>query len=416
MPGTATASSPACASPAERSVLLGLHRDALRYFLDNQLPCGLTLDRQANHGPLRSAGLCSLAATGMGMVALALASEGPHRLLARTEAARRARRAAEAALDLPQTRGVLPHFVRSSDLAPVGVDARSTIDTAWLVAGALASAALLNDAGLGRLAAELHERVDWDYWVRPDGLLSHGHDRRGRFLGASWDRFNGETLLLYALAAGRSGRVRRPEDAATTAAGITLPSAELGLFVSQYGLEILDVSAGRRPGVPDLIEAAGLAVDANRAVCTAQSARFRTYRDFWGLSAGDGPGEGGAREGYRAYAPEGPIDGTAHITATLASIAHRPAQVWENIISTLRMPLPLRGRYGFSNVNLDLNWISPDVVGIDLGIAALALDNVLFGGRVRSTFSSLPDLVAGLGRLGFERLRARSVPSLSRAA
>jgi hypothetical protein len=391
----------------ERAVLLRLHRDALRYFLDCQLPCGLVLDRQANFGPLRSSGLCSLTATGMGMIALALACEEPHRLLSRGEAVLRARGAAMAALALPHTRGVLPHFVTSSNRTPQGVDARSTIDTAWLVAGALAASALLNDPELERLAARLHERVDWDYWTKPDGSIAHGQDGPGRFLGAGWDRFNGETVLLYALAAGRSSRVRRPADRPTSVAGFTFPSAELGLFVSQYGLEMLDLRGRKTSNVPDLIVAAGLAADANRAVCRAHAGDFRTYRHFWGLSAGDGPADG-AREAYRAYAPEGPIDGTAHITATLASIAHRPAWVWENLYSALRFPLPLRGRYGFSNVNLDRGWTSPDVVGIDLGMAALALDHCLFNGRVRTTFSALPDLVTGLGRLGFGHSRARA--------
>jgi hypothetical protein len=176
-------------------------------------------------------------------------------------------------------------------------------------------------------------------------------------------------------------------------AGLTFPGAGLGLFVSQYSLELLDL--------PDLAGPAGLAADADRAVCRGLGRRFETYRLFWGLSAGDGPpGVRGARQGYRAYAPGGPIDGTAHVTATLASVAHRPAHVWENLHSALACPLPLRGRYGFSNVNLDRAWASPDVVGIDLGAAALALDNALCGGRVRRAFGSLGCVTRGLRRLG----------------
>src|SRR5581483_11518646 len=49
-------------TPAERDFLLGLQRDALQYFLDNQTPAGLTLDRQSNHGPRRAFGLCSTSA------------------------------------------------------------------------------------------------------------------------------------------------------------------------------------------------------------------------------------------------------------------------------------------------------------------------------------------------------------------
>src|SRR5262249_37652050 len=57
---------------ADLALLLRLQRRALRYFLDNQTPDGLILDRQRNHGPRRDCGLRSTAATGMGLIALAL--------------------------------------------------------------------------------------------------------------------------------------------------------------------------------------------------------------------------------------------------------------------------------------------------------------------------------------------------------
>src|SRR5256885_7782730 len=107
MPGTAQATAPllpdgtgspfsgsgssAPLAAAERCFLLHLQRQALYYFLDNQLPCGLMLDRQRNHGPRRAHGLCSIAATGMGFIALALASAPPYRLLTPQAAVRRVR-------------------------------------------------------------------------------------------------------------------------------------------------------------------------------------------------------------------------------------------------------------------------------------------------------------------------------------
>src|SRR4051794_40591805 len=60
--------------PAERALLLRHQRLALRNFLDNQTPGGLVPDRQGNRGPRRPHGLWSTAATGMGLIALALAS------------------------------------------------------------------------------------------------------------------------------------------------------------------------------------------------------------------------------------------------------------------------------------------------------------------------------------------------------
>ena len=91
------------------------------------------------------------------------------------------------------------------------------------------------------------------------------------------------------------------------------------------------------------------------------------------------------------------------MTATIASLAHHPAQVWENLCeANVGAPL-LRGRYGFSNVNLDRDWVSRDVVGIDAGAAALALDNCLEAGRVRRVFHRLPAVTHGLERIGRTR-------------
>ena len=74
---------------SERAFLLQLQRQAIHYFLENQTPNGLVLDRQSNHGPRRAHGLCSAAASGMGFVALALASAEPYCLLTKTETVRR---------------------------------------------------------------------------------------------------------------------------------------------------------------------------------------------------------------------------------------------------------------------------------------------------------------------------------------
>src|SRR5688572_13700504 len=83
MPRTASAYSYADSAalvPADYGLLVRLQRQALQYFLDNQAPNGLMLDRQHNRGPLRAHGLCSTATTGMGFIALALAASPPYRM------------------------------------------------------------------------------------------------------------------------------------------------------------------------------------------------------------------------------------------------------------------------------------------------------------------------------------------------
>lgn len=421
MPGMAGGSA---LDPTDRAFLLGQQRLALRYFLDNQAVNGLVLDRQANHGPRRAHGLCSLAATGMGLIALALASAPPYRLLTRREAARRVAAGLRTALDgLPHAHGILPHFVHSASGAVHGADYLSTVESSWLVAGGLWAAGFLRDAELVSLAGRLYDRVGWRDWATPQGLLWHGQGRDGRFLPCCWDRLNGETAFMYVLACGAekgralgagSWQALRPFYG--SAAGHRFNNADLGLFVFQYGLDLLDLRTWRRPGDPDLWAEARTATLANEDACRAAAARYVTYRHFWGLSAGDGPADHpGEDHAYRAYAPAGPVDGTAHLMAALASVAHHPAGVLGNLRAARQdRSLEAQGRYGFSSVNLDRGWVARDMVGIDAGAAVMALDNYLMADRVREVFHALPCVRRALERLGFTRVEA--APSALRLA
>ena len=404
----------------ERDLLLRLQRQALQYFLDNQAADGLMLDRQRNRGRRRTTGLCSTAATGMGLIALALASASPHRLIDRNEAIARVRAALEGALRRPDgDRGILPHFVDARSGLAIGIDALSTVDSAWLLAGALWAAAFLRDTELETLAGRLYARVDWAYWsVESEAgpLLRHGKGHDGQFLTGTWDRLNGETIFMYVLAAGAEAGRALPASAWEalglcygTVAGHRFNNADLGLFVFQYGLDLLDLRAWQAPGGVDLPSEAAEATAANVDACREAADDFATYQRYWGLSAGDGPGDAPARDGYRAYTPVGPIDGTAHLTASLASIAHRPCEVLANVLAAHREPeLSPLGRYGLSNVNLDRGWIGRDMIGIDAGAAALALENVLADDRVRTYFHALPCVQTGLARLGFtQRCQSR---------
>src|SRR5262245_27048813 len=101
--------------PADRAFLLRLQQQALQYFRERQVSQGLILDRQRNHGSPHTEGLCSLAATGMGFLALALAAAPPYRLLTPALAAQRIGTGLRTVLDhLPHDQGVVPHFVDST--------------------------------------------------------------------------------------------------------------------------------------------------------------------------------------------------------------------------------------------------------------------------------------------------------------
>lgn len=405
----------ATSTTRQRGLLLRLQSQAMQYFLDNQTPTGLVLDRQRNRGIPHTRGLCSIAATGMGCIALALASGEPYRLLSPHQAILRVRSAVQAALHaLPHRNGVLPHFVDSHTGRVHGHDHFSTVETAWMVAGALWAAAYLHDSCLERLVRQLAERIDWYYWTAPNEsntpLLRHGQTQDGHFLRPTWDRLNGETVFMYVLATGAAEDRAVPVTAWShlcsfhgTTAGLHFNNCDLGLFVFQYGLDLLNLSGWLAPNGIDLAAESAVAAEANYRVCRDLAEVYTTYRDYWGLSAGDGPSGPPAELAYRCYAPGGPIDGTAHITATLASIGCRPDLVWENLDRTdCEQRWPIRGRYGYSNVNADRDWIGSDMVGIDAGAAVLALDNYLNANRVRNVFHGIPCVQRGLDRSGFQ--------------
>jgi hypothetical protein len=356
----------------------------------------------------------------MGLISLALASAPPFLLLNHQEACERIAKALHVALErLPHDQGVVPHFIDSVTEEVCGNDYFSTVETAWLVAGGLWAAAFLRNPALERAAGQLYDRIDWHYWTGPPagngkGLLRHGKQRDGSFLPYSWDRLNGETVFMYVLAAGAvqgrsvaSNTWTALEPFYGTVSGLQFNNADLGLFVFQYGLDLLDLEQWQAPGDVDLLAEARVATLANYRVCR-ETAAFTTYRRYWGLSAGDGPGSYPDTDCYCCYAPSGPIDGTAHITATLASVAHGPGLVMENVQQARHdTQLAARGRYGFSNLNVDRNWVGRDMVGIDAGAAVLALDNYLQHNRVRNIFWELPCVRRGLQSLGFTEVAGR---------
>src|SRR5262249_42663354 len=188
-----------------------------------------------------------------------------------------------------------------------------------------------------------------------------GRGSDGQLLDCAWDRLNGETVFLYVLATGApAGRELSPgcwgafRPFPGAVAGLRVNHADLGLFVFQYGLDLLCPAQWAAQGGEDLHTQAAIASRANAAVSLEFRERWLTFRHFWGLSAGDGPLGTAPGYAYRTYAPAGPIDGTAHLTAALASVAHVPDEVFRNLwAARWERRLLLRGRYGLATVNLD---------------------------------------------------------------
>ena len=104
-----------------------------------------------------------------------------------------------------------------------------------------------------------------------------------------------------------------------------------------------------------------------------RATKVQTYaQGFWGLNASDGP------DGYAAYgAMDGSENGTVSPTGAISAITFVPTLALSIARSLYeKFEQRLWGKYGFSNaLNIDRDWYDRDVIGIDLGMALLAIEN-----------------------------------------
>jgi hypothetical protein len=97
-----------------------------------------------------------------------------------------------------------------------------------------------------------------------------------------------------------------------------------------------------------------------------------------------------------------PEDGTVSPTGAIASIIFTP-----DLAMSVAQAMyekdggALWGKYGFTNAfNVDRNWHSPDVIGIDLGMALLAIENYR-SGLVWKLMSGFDRTALALAAAGF---------------
>jgi hypothetical protein len=136
--------------------------------------------------------------------------------------------------------------------------------------------------------------------------------------------------------------------------------------------------------------------------------------NLWGITASDSPG------GYLAWGGppvQGPINGTVVPCAAAGSLMIAPEICLPVLKEMLeRFGDSVYGRYGFADAfNPQWQgaglWVDPDVVGIDIGISLLSIDN-LQNGYTWKIFMRDPNLKTGLQRAGFRRGPGHPLPDL----
>jgi hypothetical protein len=329
-------------------------------------------------------------------------------------------------------RGFYFHFLHRDSGRREWRSELSMVDTALLIAGALAAAQYFDadaadEAELRALVDVLYRRIDWD-WAQ-DGQLTiwQGWKPECGFLHYGWEGYS-EAIVLYALALGSPTHPVGDCYAAWTATyqweniyGEDLLYAG-PLFVHQFSHAWLDLRGIRdefmRGKQSDYFENSRRAALVQREYARRNPMHCRGYdEDCWGLSSGDGPSDeqpefdNEPRQlfGYAARGvPFGPDDGTLCPSAVLACLPFAP-ELSMRCLRTMLQRYPQivsEGRFasGFNPRVADAQgqpWVSAGHFGLDQGIAVLMLENQRSGLPWR-LMRGCGYLREGLRRAGFE--------------
>jgi hypothetical protein len=442
--GTARANPPAFEITQEqREFLERLQRDTFAFFWDAPAGgSGLTPDRSANPD------LSSVAAVGFALTSYPIGVDKGW--ITRDQAVERTLstlRFLWLGKQGPEPQGVMGykgffyHFLDARTGYRAFDSELSTIDTALLMAGVLASQAFFDgpdksEHAIRELADQLYRRVDWAWAQSPKHppLLSMGWTPERGYVPYDWQGYN-EAMVLYLLALGSPTHAieRGAWDAWTSSYrwddSDGFPRVAFDpLFGHQYShiwvdfREIQDRYM-RSKGIDYFVNSTR-ATYANRAYCIANPAKWVGYDEFmWGLTASDGPlnvvtGSEPARaespfHSYwaRGAGPDQRDDGTIAVTAAGGSVPFAPELAIPTLLQFhLRFGDRLYGKYGFKDAfNLSFvaevpsekpGWFDDQYVAIDQGPILLMVENFLTG-RIWGLTKSNAYFRAGLRRAGF---------------
>jgi hypothetical protein len=407
----------------------------LLYYLHESNPDnGLVRDKTDPSTPV------SIAAVGMALATIPVVVE--RGVMIRQFAAKVARKRLQYLYECPQGpepdasgyRGFFYHFLDIESGRRVWQCELSTIDSAFLLAGALTVAAYFDgetadEAEIRRLADALYRRVDWN-WARDGGpTLTHGWRPESGFIPHRWQGYD-EGLLLYILGLGSPTYPLPPESYAAYCATYDwkqIYDRELlysgPLFTHQLSHLWIDFrhlrDAFMRERDSDYFANSREAAYVQQEYAVRNPHQFVGYgKHCWGFTACDGPGwitrqvDGVERQFFDYIArgaPFGPDDGTVAPWVVIASLPFAPEIVIPTVRNFARLDLGETRLYGFkpsfnqtfvSRESPTGWWISPYHFGIDQGPVVLMIENYRTG-LIWNLMRRSNPIVTGLRRAGF---------------
>jgi len=395
----------------DQALLDELQRASFDFFWHETDPLtGLVRDRANAEGGGEHA-KSSIAATGFGLTALCIGHHYGYR--EPNEIAARARQSLHfLANQAPHVEGFLYHFVDMQTGQRIANSELSPIDMAMLVAGALTCRAhFFHDEQIRRDATTLYNRVNWPWALNGSDTFALAWRPESSFNHLRWDAYC-ESMMLYLLAIGSPTHpipelcwrsIRRP---AVIYGDYRFISTPAPLFVHQFSHAWFDFR-DQQDDFANYFENSVVASLAHRNFCAELSSRFPCYSDkVWGITASD------SSRGYVVWGGPpsmGPIDGTIVPAAAAGSLPF----IFNESMSVLRNLRDHYGekiwrRYGFVDAfNPLTRWTSRDVLGIDVGISMLMVENAR-SQFVWNTFMGNDESRLAMKRVGFRPIGATS--------
>ena len=410
-----------------------LERDTFRYFAEEtNLENGLIADNTRDTSP------CSIAVVGFALTAYPIAVE--RKYMTRREAVKRALTKLRFFNDGPQGpdenaigyHGFYYHFLDMNTGRRFGNSEISTIDSTYLIAGALTAAAYFDrdtndERELRRLAEALYHRADW-HWVQNKALtVSHGWKPKTKFIRYRWSGYS-EALILYILGLASPTYPLPEESYAAWTRGYDwkrIYGHEFlyagPLFIHHLSHMWIDFR-----GIQDEYmrgKAINYFENSRRAVYVQQQYAMRNPKKYagygrfsWGITASDGPGPAvqrvnGKKVKFHAYlargVPHGPDDGTLSPWAVAASLPFAPEVVLPTLRRINKDYPEITSKYGFKcsynptfRAGKRKGWVSQGYYGLDQGPIVMMIENYR-SGMIWRLMRRCPYIVNGLRIAGF---------------
>ncbi|MGI8469055.1 MAG: glucoamylase family protein [Pyrinomonadaceae bacterium] len=400
-------------SKTDDKFLDDLERRSFLYFWEqSDAETGMTLDRARTDGaryekPAPHYNVGSIAATGFALTSYCVAAD--RKWITEQEARTRTRKTLDFFAGRAfEKNGWFYHWIDIKTGERRWRSEVSSMDTALLLSGVLSVRGCFSgDEEIVRLATKIYNRVDFQWMLNGDKfLLSHGWRPETGFIPNRWDDYS-ESSILYILGIGsRSHPLSWQSWYAWQRDwmeydGYKYLAAVSPLFIHQYSQAWIDFRNKReryKNFHVNYFENSVKASRAQRDFCKSLSREFpASYAgNMWGISASD------SEKGYIAWgAPpaEPDLDGTIVPYAPAGSMMFTP-DISLPALKEMKDKYgdKIYGRYGFTDAfNPNDGWIDSDVIGIDVGIMLLGIENFR-SGNIWRWFMKNPEIGIALRR------------------